>query len=324
MIGLNREKGEVEVWNGGMPDLLLVDRLNGAVRHRFASTHLPLGIAAGPEDVGRCEHLRVTSDDHLIMCSDGLLEARNHQGEEFGEDRFVTLVTQGVRAGQPVRTVMAEFDRFCDNNAQDDDISLVDVPCRLAFRELAVDARPPTGPAADPAPVAAVPAQANDSSWRWSLELRAPALRNLDPVPHVISQLLELPGFRPHQSSFFTVLAELYSNALHHGVLQLDSALKTAESGFDEYERLREERLAELRDAMVRIDLEYLVLEQGGQIRLCVTDSGPGFDAAARMERRVAETSLSGRGIALARQICQSLCYHPPGNRVEAVFVWKH
>ena len=46
--------------------------------------------------------------------------------------------------------------------------------------------------------------------------------------------------------SLFTVMTELYVNALDHGVLGLDSNLKSDQDGFETYFLTRESRLARL------------------------------------------------------------------------------
>src|SRR6185369_5818259 len=50
--------GYLEVWNGGNPDGLLLDA-DGTLLRRFASTHLPLGVASGAELDTRTEGMLV-------------------------------------------------------------------------------------------------------------------------------------------------------------------------------------------------------------------------------------------------------------------------
>ncbi|MCB1850401.1 MAG: ATP-binding protein, partial [Gammaproteobacteria bacterium] len=52
-------------------------------------------------------------------------------------------------------------------------------------------------------------------------------------------------------------------------------------------------------------------------------DSGPGFDYANQLSRGLpAHTALSGRGIRLVAELCESLEFRDSGNRVEALFSW--
>ena len=118
------------------------------------------------------------------------------------------------------------------------------------------------------------------------------------------------------------MLAELYSNALEHGVLGLDSALKANAEGFAEYYRQRSLRLAALTDGFVRFHLQLLPEGAGGRLIVRVEDSGSGFDPQqVPVEPRDAH-SLSGRGLALVRQLSERCSWGDgePGVRVE--FSW--
>jgi len=42
LIEVNPDKGLVEIWNGGLPDVLVLGSA-GEILHRVTSTHLPLG-----------------------------------------------------------------------------------------------------------------------------------------------------------------------------------------------------------------------------------------------------------------------------------------
>jgi hypothetical protein len=52
-------------------------------------------------------------------------------------------------------------------------------------------------------------------------------------------------------------LAELYSNALEHGLLHLDSVLKNSAQGFAKYYALRHERLNALEEGYIRFDIKH-------------------------------------------------------------------
>ena len=118
------------------------------------------------------------------------------------------------------------------------------------------------------------------------------------------------------------MLAELYSNALEHGVLGLDSALKANAEGFSEYYRQRSVRLATLTDGFVRFHLQLLPEGTGGRLIVRVEDSGSGFEAPLQPAQPRDAHSLSGRGLALVRQLSERCSWGDgePGVRVE--FSW--
>ena len=80
----------------------------------------PLGIFPGQE----YEPVSVNfeSGDQLVLYTDGLTEAANSAGEEFGEGRLAALVTANHRKSpsELLETVTTEVTRFCDGNFLDD------------------------------------------------------------------------------------------------------------------------------------------------------------------------------------------------------------
>jgi phosphoserine phosphatase RsbU/P len=80
----------------------------------------PLGIFPGGEyeDIG----VDLESGDQVVFYTDGLTEATNSQGQEFGERRLVELGSQNLRlsANQLLEKIVAEVTRFSVGNFQDD------------------------------------------------------------------------------------------------------------------------------------------------------------------------------------------------------------
>ena len=309
---LDREGQSVEVWNGGMPDVLVVSG-GGRIRQRIRSQHLPLGILRDGTG-GGFERLVVAAGDRLVLYSDGLIEARNAAGEEFGEERLVAVVQEASGVEPVCEHVERALEEFCQECMPDDDISLVDIPVHVETAGVASAAAAATHPVAV-APVAA-------ASWQWGLTLHADGLKRVDPLPLVMSQLQELAGLGRCYADLYTVLAELYTNALHHGVLGLDSAIKRSADGFEQYYRLRDEWLQNLRTGTVSLTLEYFASPPGGRLHIRVEDSGSGFDPQPYLDWRPDGQALSGRGIGLVQSLCESLVYRGVGNCVEAVYAW--
>jgi two-component system, HptB-dependent secretion and biofilm response regulator len=66
-------------------------------------------------------------------------------------------------------------------------------------------------------------------------------LRTLDPLPQIMQMLTALQGLHAHRERLYTILAELFANALEHGLLGLNSALKQTPQGFVAYYTAREQ-----------------------------------------------------------------------------------
>jgi two-component sensor histidine kinase len=119
------------------------------------------------------------------------------------------------------------------------------------------------------------------------------------------------------------VMAELYSNALEHGVLGLDSRLKRDAEGFAQYYRLRNERLVQLSSGYVRVHVQVEPTATGGRMTLHIEDSGPGFDVEQVLARPLDVDRLSGRGLDLVRQLSSDVRWSDGGRSVCVEFCWE-
>jgi hypothetical protein len=123
----------------------------------------------------------------------------------------------------------------------------------------------------------------------------------------------------------FLIVSELFNNALDHGLLGLDSAIKDQVGGFESYLQQRAERLVEL--AGGHISLAFQIHQENAQavLDISIQDSGPGFDHAKVTTHAPVmdkdEIHAYGRGIALVRSLCAQLVYSGTGNKVWARYV---
>ncbi|MCA9752459.1 MAG: ATP-binding protein [Gemmatimonadetes bacterium] len=159
---------------------------------------------------------------------------------------------------------------------------------------------------------------------RIGLEFGALALRAADPLPPLLELMAGLPGLTERRQELFVILSELFYNALDHGLLGIDSSIKDQEDGFERFYRLRESRRARLTEGSIRLDVEVRAEPNGsgGEVRICVEDSGPGFDLERELPRFEQNLGAAGRGIPLVRSLCREMRFVPPGNRVEVVYAW--
>ncbi|MGB0922695.1 MAG: ATP-binding protein, partial [Pseudoalteromonas shioyasakiensis] len=111
-------------------------------------------------------------------------------------------------------------------------------------------------------------------------------------------------------------LSEAYNNALDHGVLGLDSAVKNQDDGFLIYYQQREEALAGLTDALIIIDIRYCPEELALYFTIC--DSGNGFSKdLANQQSLVRE---HGRGLCLLGEVASKVTFNSAGNQVEIYY----
>ncbi|WP_018175046.1 MULTISPECIES: SpoIIE family protein phosphatase [unclassified Thioalkalivibrio] len=304
LIGFSPDGRQARIWNGGMPDVRICSARE--VRH-VASQAMPLGILPRLERGLLPEEHAVGPDDTIIASSDGVIEAVNAAGEALG-DEALDRACCGQRADSIYDTVWGVVQRHAEGTTPDDDMTLVCIPCTS---EVLLDSPVTTG-------------AENTGNLRWSLELGGPQLARADLTQEARNQLRHwFPDLGEHAEALHTVIAELCNNAFEHGVLGLDSSMKTTVEGFEAYYRARSEGLACPR-GRIGISLHYRRRGAAHCMRIRVRDSGAGFDheaVRAAIEGAGAER-LWGRGLNLVHRLCTRVRHVGRGNLVEAEYCW--
>ena len=107
---------------GHLPGLLV----DGAGEVRWLSGGgTPVGLVAGATYESRT--LQLGDDDLLVLCTDGIWEAENPSGEEFGRDRLARAVldARGRPAREVVATIRNEWERFRQGTDPADDTTVI-------------------------------------------------------------------------------------------------------------------------------------------------------------------------------------------------------
>lgn len=304
LVAVDFRDREIRIWNGGNPAALVLDA-QGKVLFRARSRHLPLGILGDEQFDGFADVFRYDEPCQTLLCSDGLLEAENSDGSAFGSSRLHQILASAAPE-QRADELRAALDRHLAGAASQDDMSLAVVDC--AF-DSAV--RPATAPA---------PISRTAGCWTFGLELGASELRHLDVVPLLVGAVTQIDAARHRSGELFVILSELFNNALDHGVLDLDSAVKWGPDGLDRYLALRQERLQRLSEASVAIRIDAMTGARGSCLRIHCRDSGGGFDHPRYAGAASDSLQPFGRGIPLIRSLCASVEYLGAGNEVVALF----
>ncbi|MBC3304450.1 fused response regulator/phosphatase [Pseudomonas sp. SWRI18] len=308
LLCLSTQRRVVEVWNGGMPEGYVHEIASGK-RTPLESRHLPLGVLSAEAFDDRTEVWPMALGDRVFLLSDGVLETAGPDDQLFGAERL-----------QQVFAANREPDRLFDEIEQAlaafrgearDDVSMLEITLQAGQSLRAAG------------PLYADSGQSSPLNWSANFEFRAETLKRYNPLPYLLQLLLEIHGLREQSGALYSVMAELYSNALEHGVLGLDSRLKRDAQGFAEYYRQRNERLTQLSSGHVRVQVQVLPTEAGGRLSLCVEDSGPGFDVEHVLARPQDIDRLSGRGLSLVRELCSAVRWSEGGRRVCVEFSWE-
>lgn len=309
MIDFNFRRKRIKVWNGGLPAGMIYHRADGSVTP-MRSTHLPLGVL--PEKSFRMDMqlYDLEEGDRVFMWSDGIHEARNLAGDMFGEERLLDMFAQSHDPIAIFDEILLGVKNFIGSGEQDDDLSMIeirmDAPENLAHPNHHFINRQQLSPV----------------EWELRFEVKPTSFKSFDPLPFLLNILTEEPDLRGFSGSLYTILAELYSNALEHGVLGLSGSLKKSPEGFTEYYSQREILLNDITSGFVHIYFAYSSNVDGGSLILRVEDSGKGFDFASRQGKELSTLGYSGRGISIVEKLCKTVRYYGSGNKVEVVFEW--
>ncbi|REL29767.1 ATP-binding SpoIIE family protein phosphatase [Thalassotalea euphylliae] len=320
-VSISSSDATAYVFNAGLPDTYVYDQL-GEIKHKIVSTHPPLGVIQSLLPGSKLDVVSVAPTDSVLLLSDGIIEAGNHGGEMYGIERFEQAAKLGVTNQTLGETVLYDVEQFCQGALQEDDISLISVPCGDWVKPVAVN----LPPAAKPAPYGTfVELPESGALWQWNIILSGEKLAKVNPIPIAMSFIQEVEGGGEQWQNLFTILTELFVNALDHGVLGLDSSLKKEAEGFALYFHEREKRLQQLTDGTVELSLSYYQLAGSGRMDIVIKDSGKGFDHKAFLEKisteQEVEMALSGRGIILVSQLCDQLDYRKGGSEVTASYL---
>jgi len=269
---------------------------------------MALGILAREQFDSSVENCALSDSDRLIAYTDGIIEAENLQGERYGDMRLLKQLQAPTSKDSLFNAILRDLDRFRGQAKQSDDCTLIEVPCNVKNISVSVDQ---SGQAQLKA---AMP-------WCQQFTLQDRTLAEVDPIPLLLQSLVQIQGLDRWREELFTVLTELYINALDHGVLQLESALKQGTAGFARYFSLRCERLQALETGYICITLKHQSTSAGGRLIICIEDSGDGFDLQTLSAS--SEDTFYGRGIQLVQELCDSLQYSHGGRVAEAVYSWQ-
>lgn len=161
------------------------------------------------------------------------------------------------------------------------------------------------------------------------VKLNPGAIRAGDVVAQLLLMIENYKGVKAHKDLLFTLLTELYNNAVDHGLLALESTLKRDPDGFAEYYEMRQKRLEELTEGEVMVHIKGVPAVDETPALLCIqmTDSGAGFDHEPLMARLgqdvdslADEEEAFGRGIRLMASLCQSIRYDNGGCTVDVTY----
>lgn len=302
------------LWMGGLNDIINVPADPSKPLDKIPAEHMPMGLLSPEEFDETPLLLEYQPGDRMYVFTDGINESTNGNGEQYGLDRIDEYLVK--RNEDAFSGLINEVHDFSGSLEQSDDLSLVE----LTFGEVKhVDKE--TG---EPVDVCQDAYAASSFPWTFSMKLQNEELRNTNIVDQLMDFVGGIHGINLHKEKIFTILSELFSNALEHGVLGLSSSLKESASGFEEYYRLREEGLKNIEGHYIDLSFSFHKGEQN-RVVLEILDSGNGFDFETVIKKKDQESESEdafGRGLSLLNTLCSSLEYSEGGRKVTAEYTF--
>lgn len=127
LVCLDEIGQEGDIWVGGTPEAYLFDRW-GRVQKSFPSNNLPLGIVSSRDLGAQPERFSWATESQLLMFSDGLIEAGNIQGVQFGANGVIASVAN-TSPQERFAKIETALMRFQNGSFANDDISLMLIDC---------------------------------------------------------------------------------------------------------------------------------------------------------------------------------------------------
>lgn len=300
----------IHIWNGGNPTALFVSE-SGKLLRTWKSSHPALGIFNEADFDSTAEAFHWQEPGQLYLCSDGLLEIQNGAGEEFGQQRMLQVLETSPHEKRVERLVGAVTAHLGGRSGHDD-ISLAAINCPM---------EPATGYPESKSSQKKDTPPVEPHRWKLGLRLSSVELKSIDIVPLLLAWVGQLDIREVHRNQVYLIFTELFNNALDHGILKMDSTLKSLPDGFEKYIEERRLRLAALEQGVLEIEVERLRQEGTEFLQVRIKDSGNGFDHESVLKQDIANSTLpSGRGIALVKHLCPKLEYLGNGSEVAVLY----
>lgn len=305
LLELNTRGDIMSVWMGGVPESYCFGT-DGDLKHIIHAQHMPLGILSDDEFDASSQILSVANGDKLYLYSDGVIEANNSEGEPFGDERLKdTLV---MNKENRFDAVLKNLKLFTSKNEQKDDITLVELTCQALP---AIQSNGDVIPGENLISTATLP-------WKLSISITEKEMRMFQPVKKVSDILGALPGLARHQGILHTILSEMFSNALDHSILALDSENKDNEEHFVDYYQKREELLLKLSNAFINFEFDFSNVPEQSCLQIRMTDNGQGFHGA---NLALSDELLHGRGLGIISSFCQKIRFSEDGNTMDVTYL---
>ncbi len=293
IVEINARGDIMSVWMGGVPESYWLSS-NGEFKNKIHSQHMPLGILEDNEFDSSIQVFDVEHGDKVYLYSDGIVEAKNSKGEQFGNERLQKTLVQEKK--DRFDEVLQALNIFTGDNSQNDDITLVELNCQKipSFENTEENIR-----------------NENALPWNISVSFSEVDMRSPDPVNKLSTILSSMPYVSRHKGVLHVLLAEIYTNAMDHSILNIKSVSKTDEDHFSEYYKKRNEALLKLTKASINFNFSFFIEANNHYLEIQVRDSGSGFK---KKDFVTDDQQLHGRGLHIIKSFSEKVSFSEDGK----------
>lgn len=333
VINLSSQKKNVQVLNAGLPSIKVLD-FNNRVKHIIEPSSYLIGQSKKYSEKISLINLPINDNDKLLIFSDGINQLKDNQYHLI--DRITKCCGE-----EPLSSIMNRWiSKLTAEFSFTQDISILNVPCG-GWDDLHIlnhndDNRYYENTRENASLI-------NPVAWEFSFKLEKETISTINPIPILLNVLKDSNVNIIDWQNLFTVLTELYNNALDHGVLKLNETMSS--SNALKKEDIKKERINQLSSGYIKIQIQCLKQPQGDVIVIRVKDSGDGFDVnkylsalKSHSDSEFAEPYLIEqgtiffddsldieqtvpRGIELLHQLCNFVEYKQRGTLVEVHYL---
>jgi len=306
LVELNSSGERLEIWAGGLPDAYLIDSDQDSQR-LIKSGHLPLGILCDDAFNPATEFFTVRHGERLFLYTDGVIEARNTAGETYGSERLHNLIVKhGIEA---FGHIIGDIQSFTGDGRQSDDTSFIGLICQPVNATVKAPPENEHTTAIKPS-----------APYTISLKLSDAELKNEVDVVSYLSNMICANHFKNQKGLVHTILAEIYSNMIEHGLLQLDSVQKYNDHGFQAYYDQKRAMLARAMNLAIDIRISFHPEPVPGKLIISMTHNGKSSNEYSDSNPIDTGTKLHGRGMLLLENLCEEVYIHDQGREIEVVY----
>ncbi|QID19014.1 SpoIIE family protein phosphatase [Nitrogeniibacter mangrovi] len=130
MMSLSADGCAADVWVGGVPAVLVVTA-DGRIRARVPSQQLPLGVVESCREGCAPEQVVLAPGEQIVLHSDGVTEAANDAGEDFGLARLEAVIAAWPARQRVDMAKIALAEHLAGASAHDD-MSLLMIDAKAA------------------------------------------------------------------------------------------------------------------------------------------------------------------------------------------------